>query len=373
MKSLLIFSLLVIFVGAPLTILLFRLLYKNTITFYFGLTMVVIGSVTGILGYIVATFSLINLVWAVPIAILVAVFMMIILNKTVSKPLAMVNQNLKKLSSGNLSKEGKSFSRNIKVAEVKDITESYVNLLNILNKMIKDIVQLTYSLDNTSLNINKSSQELSEGATEQATFTEEVSSTMEEMQTNINHNSENSQRTSDIAEKSYKAIIAVKQQAIEANEANNLINEKIAIINEIAHQTNILALNAAVEAARAGEHGKGFAVVASEVRKLAERSKLAGEEIISLSANSKDLANKAGANLSAIVPEIETTAKLVKDITTASIEQNTGAEQVNNSVQQLNHLSQRNAATSEELAATSEEMTSQAERLKELVSYFKVE
>ncbi len=372
MQNLLIFSLIVIFINAPLTILLFRLLYKNTITFYFGLTMVVIGSVTSILGYMIAVMSLIHLVWAVPVAIMAAVLMMISLNKTVSKPLEKVNQKLKELSSGNLSKKEKLFSQNIKVAEIKDITASHVSLLNTLNKMIKNIVQLTYSLDNTSLNINKSSQELSEGAAEQASFTEEVSSTMEEMQSNINHNSNNSQRTSDIAEKSYKAIIDVKEQALEANEANNLINKKIEIINEIANQTNILALNAAVEAARAGEHGKGFAVVASEVRKLAERSKLAGEEIINLSSNSKDLADKAGANLSALVPEIETTAKLVKDITNASIEQNTGAEQVNNSVQQLNYLAQQNAATSEELATTSEEMTVQAERLKELVSYFKL-
>ncbi|MBN1241582.1 MAG: hypothetical protein JXA15_02610, partial [Spirochaetales bacterium] len=142
------------------------------------------------------------------------------------------------------------------------------------------------------------------------------------------------------------------------------------IIEEIARQTNLLALNAAIEAARAGEAGKGFAVVASEVRKLAERSQLAATEIGELSVRSVDVAEKAAKTFDEIVPDIRRTSQLVEEISAASAEQDTGAEQITKAIMQLDKVVQANAASSEEMAAMTGEMARLAEALRAKAAFF---
>ena len=155
-------------------------------------------------------------------------------------------------------------------------------------------------------------------------------------------------------------------------EANRTIADKIKVINDIAFQTNILALNAAVEAARAGEYGRGFAVVAAEVRKLAEKSKIAADEIVALSMKSYELARGAEQKMKEIMPEIEKTTRMVQEISAASSEQNNGANQINLAFQALNSITQQNASASEELSTGAEQLANQAEQLKDLISFFKV-
>ncbi len=248
-----------------------------------------------------------------------------------------------------------------------------VKMITVLQDMVANIMSSTENINLASNEMSNASQILSHGSNTQAASSEEISSSVEQMAANIEQNTDNSKLTETIALKTVGGVReGHKATTITADSMSN-IADKVKIINDIAFQTNILALNAAVEAARAGEEGKGFAVVAAEVRKLAERSREAAEEIDVLTADGVKIAIEAGKKLEEIVPEMERTANLVQEITAASIEQNSGATQINQAVNQLNNITQQNASASEEMASSAEELSSQAEMLDELISFFKLD
>jgi methyl-accepting chemotaxis protein len=114
-------------------------------------------------------------------------------------------------------------------------------------------------------------------------------------------------------------------------------------------------------------------VVAAEVRKLAERSQIAAQEIGTVAISSVELAERAGKLLDAMVPNIGKTSDLVQEISAASAEQSSGVEQINSAVSHLTQTTQQNASSSEELAATAEEVSGNAEQLQQLMAFFKVE
>lgn len=257
--------------------------------------------------------------------------------------------------------------------EIGQLARAMQNMIEKLRDIIGSVTSGSNTIASASEQMSTTAQQMSQGGTEQASSAEEVSSSMEEMAANIQQNTDNAKQTEGIAEQAEKGIVDSSKASEQAVGAMRDIAEKITIIGEISRQTNILALNAAVEAARAGEHGKGFAVVAAEVRKLAERSQVAANEIDKLSKFGVEISEEAGQKLSAIVPEIQKTAQLVKEISAASIEQSSGADQVNSAIQQLNQVTQQNAAASEEMATNSEELASQADALLDMVAYFKID
>jgi methyl-accepting chemotaxis protein len=286
------------------------------------------------------------------------------LNQLIESQLQIINK-AKLIALGDLTAELK------KRSDKDELMESLDDMVKATAKIVNDVRTTANNIAAASQQMSANSQTVSQGATEQASAAEEVSSSMEEMVSNIQQNTDNAQQTEKIALVASNGIRDGNRSVDVAVSAMKDIAEKIKIINDLAFQTNILALNAAVEAARAGEHGRGFAVVAAEVRKLAERSKLASDEIDELSRNGVEVSSKAGHQLSELVPEIEKTARLVQEISAASLEQNSGSNQINNAIVQLNKVTQQNAAASEEMATSSEELASQAQQMLEMISFFK--
>lgn len=257
--------------------------------------------------------------------------------------------------------------------EVGELLDYLKTMVDKLKEVLTFVSTASDHIATASMQMSSTSQQMSQGSQEQASSAEEISSSMEEMVSNIQQNTDNAQQTEKIALKAADDMQEGSKSVNLTIDSMKKIAEKISIIEEIARQTNLLALNAAVEAARAGDHGKGFAVVAAEVRKLAERSQSAAAEINELSSSSVAVADRSGKLLEQIVPSIQRTSQLVQEISAASIEQNTGANQVNTAIQQFNQIIQQNAAASEEMATGAEELSSQAEHLRETISFFRID
>jgi methyl-accepting chemotaxis protein len=300
---------------------------------------------------------------------IVGVFGALVFARGISRPLSRATAQAEAIASGDLSKDLPPSKGRDEIARLGaafgDMTES-------LSPVIGSIRAASSQLASGSGAISSAAQSISQGTSRQASSMEEVCASIEQMAANIKQNTENAGQTESIARKTASDAKTGGDAVAQTVSAMKDIASRTSIIEEIARQTNLLALNAAIEAARAGEAGKGFAVVAAEVRKLAERSQTSAGEISDLTARSVKVAEDAGKLISAIVPDIEKTASLVREIAQASREQSAGTEQINAAVQQLDEVIQSNASSSEELASMSEELSAQSSNLSASIGFFKL-
>ncbi|MCB1191551.1 MAG: MCP four helix bundle domain-containing protein [Leptospiraceae bacterium] len=289
-------------------------------------------------------------------------------------------ETLEDVASGDLTAE-------VRVESEKDMLfKPLKKMVDNLNGMISELKRGSYEMNASAKQVSQSSQMLSDGASQQASSVEEITSALTEIESQTQSNAQNSGLANELA-------IKVKTNAVHGNEqmksmlgsmeeistSSVNISKIIKVIDDIAFQTNILALNAAVEAARAGQHGKGFAVVAEEVRNLAARSANAAKETTVLIEGSvqkvevgKKIANNTADALNKIVEGVTEVTGLIGQIAIASTEQATGISEVSRGVNQVSQVTVTTSQTAEETASASESLSKQSMIFNDLVSRFKL-
>lgn len=360
-----------IFVALPVGIFIIRIFLKNSILFKIGALWLASILLSAFIARTWAYFPHLPIWLGFISQISVFGIPIYLVHRMIKRPFQKTTENIEKLANGELNLElieldkSKKDELAILYRAVKKLSKKLKNVSSGIKKGIDNMNNISVQLRNTSNSLAMSSNQ-------QASSLEEISSSIEEITSTIEVNTDNLQRTEEMSEKAVVAVDKGNKTGIEALASSNEIAEKIKVINDIAFQTNILALNAAVEAARAGDSGKGFAVVATEVRKLAEKSKQAADEIEAISMKGSQMSQKAIDEMSNTMPLMNEANTLLKQVSSSSIEQKSGAMQINQALHSINTSTQANASMADNMANISKVMLKQAEELKDEVNFFKI-
>ncbi|TYO95945.1 methyl-accepting chemotaxis protein [Desulfallas thermosapovorans] len=331
------------------------------------------------------------------VAVLVGLALMLVVAQKMVQPINEILDSVRQVARGDLTKQVRVNTAD----EIGDLAGGFNQMINSLRDIVAKVQDNSFKLSSHSQELAASGQQVSAAMEEVTGTTGEVAATSQQSADNAREAEKESMRMREVAGEGHAAvsqaldkinIIAENSKMLsgaveDLGRQSNRIGQITGAIIDIAEQTNLLALNAAIEAARAGEHGRGFAVVAEEVRKLAEQSGRAADEITGLikqvqggvdkaiAATKQSvsgveegvvLAGKAGTALDEITRSIIKNTDMIKNLAISS-------DQVNEGTQQLSSASQQISSTIQQLAGEAQELADIALELQQMAAKFKAE
>jgi methyl-accepting chemotaxis protein len=351
-----------------------------------------------------------GLMTSVPIIIGVVVLIVYLCRRMISRPIGAIAERMGSIASGDLTARVEIKSQD----ELGDLASNINSAIESFRTSITEVAESTEEVAGAAEEIAAASEEMSAGMQQQSSQMMQISSAVEEMAASISQvagrstdataeaesagevaagGGETVQATIDSMNEINAAVQEGAASVEELGKRGEQIGQIIAVINDIADQTNLLALNAAIEAARAGEHGRGFAVVADEVRKLADRTTKATDEIAGSIqmiqtetgravdrmntgtqrvATGVERAEHAGANLQQIVERAQSVASIVSDIAAATEQQASSSSEISSSLDSIRAVTEETVRGAGRAATAASQLKTRSEQLRSLVGRFRV-